>query len=171
MRARLAVVSAVTAVTLVPGLVGAPAASAASPWKRFTTGDVQASEIGSLRTADGKLHVVWPVVAGATDASIDFATFSAAGALLNHGVAIAHWNTLELMPKLVPFGTGLRLVFNGVQNSVAGNPYGASNRFSATSPDGVTWTLQPGSLSYANEFNISLAATTEADGTPVTMEG
>ena len=63
------------------------------------------------------------------------------------------------------------MVFNGSQGAAQSNAYSYNARYWATSTDGNTWTLQVGSLSSTTAgTGGGLAATTEADGTLVTIQ-
>ncbi|BEP14896.1 hypothetical protein acdb102_32070 [Acidothermaceae bacterium B102] len=153
-------------------VVPPPALAAVPSWTKLSLGGIGSfNETGLLRTSDGKLHVVWEQDDAPSDASIRSAVLSPAGKILTRGVVVQHWLGLETTPKLVPWGGGVAVVFNGDQDANAANPYSVGARYWATSTDGNVWALQPGSLANHTVVNSTIAATTEADGTLVTVQG
>lgn len=127
-------------------------------------------EPGLLRTKDRRLHVVWPFGRNGKW-GLGYSTISKSGAVVDTGNILSSWLSLQTTPKLVRYGNGVRLVFNGGEDTNPGNPFGLGARYTQTSPDGAKWKLVNGSLSSHTVFNTSLAATTQADGTPVSAEG
>jgi hypothetical protein len=141
-------------------------------WTKLSSGTGGGlNEPGLLRTSDGKLHVVWLKETSPSDWSLGDNTISRTGVLLHTGVAVAHWDSIQYTPRLVPDGKDIRLILNGNRTTSGSDPYSRSARYSALSANGSTWTLQGGSLSSHATFNMPLAATTEANGTPVSAEG
>jgi hypothetical protein len=129
------------------------------------------NEPGLLRTADGTLHIVWLQETAPANEALDYASISKTGVLLHKGSILSKWDALEYTPRLVPDGKDIRLVFNGNRTTSGSDPYSRSARYTATSTNGTTWTLNSGSLSSHTTFNMPLAATAEANGTPVSAEG
>jgi hypothetical protein len=141
-------------------------------WTKFSNGTVSGfAQVALLRTADGELHAVWVKTTGANKYSVASTTFSLTGALLHNGVAIQNWYSLEQTLALVPDGKNIRLIFNGGQDLNNSNKFSAGARYTATSTNGLSWALVNGSLSSHTVLNQPIAATTEADGTPVSAEG
>jgi hypothetical protein len=171
--ARSTFLAAIACVSLAASLaVPTPALAAAPAWTTLSIGGIEAfHEPAVLRTADGKLHLVWVQHNGVDDWSLASAVLSPAGKVLTRGTVVAHWAALQTTPKLVKWGSGVAVVFNGGADGNNANPYSQGARYWATSTDGNSWTLQPGSLSSHTVLNSTIAATTEADGTLVTVQG
>lgn len=154
-----------------------PAAAAASIAPRWTkissnTG-LGIASAGLLRTADRRLHVVWPSHDG-TRFSLHYSTVGAHAKLLATGPIVSHWNAVDSFPKLVPVphGTGqpgLRVIFDGA-NGQNGSPYNVGTFYSATAgPSGTGWALQPGSLSHSDLVPLTdSSATIEHNGVVIT---
>ena len=154
----------------------APAASkvlgGVGTWTKFSSGTVDGfAQVALLRTADGKLHAAWVRKNGVNDLSVMSTTFSLTGSVTHNAPAINHWFSLDQSLALVPFGTGVRLVFNGGQDLNNNNKFSLGARYTATSSSGNSWALVNGSLSQHTVLNQSIAATTELDGTPVSSQG
>ncbi len=160
--------AAVAVIALASTLAVPTAASAGGPGVWTKVASARSNDTaGMLRSADGKLHVVWlkPRASNNTD-SYGTATISLAGQLLGTGTALSNWSTLEADPQLVRNGSGLRLVFEGNTGSTGCFADGAV--FTETSANGSTWNLVLGSMSQHTAGVGNLAATTESDGlTPV----
>ncbi len=133
-------------------------------WTKIATLDSGGDTAGMLRTADGKLHLVWlnrPASNGTH--SYGTSTISLAGKLLATGTALSGWSSLEPDPQLVRDGSGLRLIFEGSKGS--SGCYVDASVFTATSADGTTWNLVNGSLDAHTAGVGNVAATVESDGT------
>ncbi len=139
-------------------------------WTRLGTTDAASASFGALRTADGNLHLVW-LAKRASDSTQSYgtSTVSVSGQLLATGTALSGWATLAPDPRLVPDGSGLRLIFNGN----TGPPTGCYERgeiFTETSTDGSAWNLVTGSLDQATAGTGNIAATLAPDrSTPVAV--
>lgn len=156
-----------------PGAAASPSVLRGRPgvWTKLSRNTGGGSfEAGLVRTKDGRLHVVWPFSAGGKY-GIGYTTISKTGAVLATGNVVSNWVSVQFTPKLLRNGTGIRLVFNGGQDLNPSNPFSLGVRYTKTSTNGSSWTLVNGSLSSNSVFNTSLAATTKADGTPVSAEG
>jgi hypothetical protein len=126
---------------------------------------------GLLRTADGRLHVVWPS-ADPGSYSLHYSTIGTQAKLLATGTIVRGWGAMDEFPRLVPTSpgmTGLRVIFDGA-NGQSGSPYNVGTYYSATAGEpGASWTLLPGSLSHSASPPLSDdAAATEPSGQPVT---
>jgi len=146
------------------------AAATSVTWTRISanTGEASASA-GMLRTADGRLHVVWQSNDHANGFSLHYSTLGTRAKLVNTGRFLSSWAALTTYPRLVPGpGGGIRLVFTGA-NGINGSPFNLSTMYSATSgPGGATWTLTPGSMSQSKLVPLTDdAAVNESNGTPV----
>src|SRR5215472_14419678 len=159
----------------VEGAHAAPgqAARSATKWTRISknTGLGIASP-GLFRTADGRLHVVWPSHDG-TKFSLHYSTVGGRAKLLASGVIVKNWAGVSFYPRLVPGPKGgLRLIFTG-GNGVSGSPLNLDAMYIANSSSaGKSWTLVNGSLSQSKLVPLTdTAATTEPNGTPVAAWG
>jgi hypothetical protein len=161
-------VAAVLAATV---LAPTPALAVTAHWNTLNAETVgESHEPSAVRSSDGKLHLAWAVENSPNDWSIASAVLSPAGKVLTRGWVVQHWYLLQLTPKIVPYAGGWAVVFNGSQASSNSGPYSQNARYWATSADGNIWTLQVGSLSSSLAGAAGIAATTEADGTLVTMQ-
>ena len=176
-RAPLRRVLALVATALLAGTLMLGVAHAGGPgkWTKLpTTGKPDGfDEPGLLRTPDGKLHVVWKVHIGTNAENMRWATISQAGKTLASGKVLpTNWNTIDVLPRLVPFGArGVRVVFKGGQDTNPSNFFSVGEVYTSTSPDGQHWTLQHVSMSQHTVLNGGFAAATENNGTPVAAFG
>jgi hypothetical protein len=173
MRAFIRFAVTISTVTLLvgPGIAMASARGSGtlSPhWIKISSdGGFGGASAGLLRTADGRLHVLWPADNNG-DHSLHYSTVSASGNLLASGTIFSHWAGIDQYPSLVPDGSGMRAIFDG-ENGKSGSPYNLGSFYSATAgPTGATWKLAPGSLSHDNPPLTDNAATGTSTGQPVT---
>ena len=129
---------------------------------------------GLLRTADGRLHVLWSSDDIRQDPfshsySLHYSTVGAGGRVLASGRIFRGWTAIDRFPQLVRTPQGLRVIFDGT-NGQSGSPYDVGTFYSATAgPSGTDWKLQPGSLSQTTSPPRSdSGAVAEPDGQPVT---
>ncbi|HVB45721.1 MAG TPA: hypothetical protein VNF47_23860 [Streptosporangiaceae bacterium] len=138
-------------------------------WTRISTNTgLGIASAGLLRTADGRLHVVWPSHDGLTY-SLHYSTVVGKAKLLVTGTILRKWSAVSAYPRLVPLpGGGIRLVFTGA-NGVPGSRFNLSAMYTATSNSvGRFWRLAPGSMSKSKLVPLTdTAAVTRANGTPV----
>lgn len=126
---------------------------------------------GVFRTADGRLHIVWPINDGGSGFSLHYSTVAGREKLLNTGTIVKHWSGVSAYPMLVAGpNKGLRLIFTG-GNGVSNSPFNTGAMYSATaSSAGTKWTLASGSLSQSKLVPLTdTAAATQSDGTPVAV--
>lgn len=168
----LAVCAPATLALTGQGLASAQVAVAAKTTVKWTkisknTG-LGIASAGLFRTADGRLHVIWPSHDGLSF-SLHYSTMGGRAKLLNSGAVVTKWSGVSAYPRLVagPNG-GLRLVFTG-GNGIGGSPFNTGAMYTATSSKaGTSWSLANGSLSQSQLVPLTdTAATTERDGTPV----
>jgi hypothetical protein len=123
---------------------------------------------GLWRTADGRLHVVWPSHDG-TVFSLRYSTVGGRAELLATGAVFRHWGAVSAFPQLIAGAHGgMRLIFNGA-NGQSGSPYNSGAMFiAAGNPAGTKWALLNGSLSHSETVPLGGAtAGAEGNGTPV----
>jgi hypothetical protein len=167
---RLCLTAAVlaTAATLVPATATGGTGTATSWTKISADTGIGLASAGLWRTADGRLHVVWPSSDGGTY-SLHYSTVGPKAKLLASGPVVQGWAGVSFYPRLVagPSG-GMRLIFTG-GNGQSGSPYNLGAVYSATSTSaGTAWALANGSLSHSTIIPLTdEAAATESDGTPV----
>jgi hypothetical protein len=157
-----------TAGALVPAAAVGGTVTTTSWTKISTNTGLGLASAGLWRTADGRLHVVWPSSDSGTF-SLHYSTVGPQAKLLASGTVLQGWAGVSAYPRLVagPDG-GIRLIFNG-GNGQSGSPYNLDAVYSATSTSaGTAWTLAGGSLSQSTIVPLTDdAAVTESDGTPV----
>lgn len=121
-----------------------------------------------LRVGTGSA-VVWPVQVSPSTQSYQGALLDAAGA--RQGVpfdVVANWSTLTERPRLLTVNGQPFLSFTGLRSTATGEPYTSGAAVYATSPDGRTWTVGPGSMSASTSAYADYGMdATGVDGTPV----
>jgi len=142
-------------------------------WTKVTNFDSEASnsdEVGVARTGDGLLHVLWTQDTAVLSTRLSANAESVRGTrtVFTYGGAVGD---VALLPT--PSG-GLRAFFSGLFD---GDPHDVGMS-TATSPDGVTWTVQPTLASDAREGNRSpvyaaagIGGTLFDNGTPLSIWG
>ena len=121
---------------------------------------------GLFRTADGRLHVIWPSHDNLTF-SLHYSTVGGGAKLLATGTILHNWATVSSYLELVRGAHGgMDAIFEGSNNV---SPYNTGAMFIATSnSNGTSWKLVNGSLSHHQGIpGTDTAATTLADGSPV----
>lgn len=146
------------------------AQGSATKWTKIST-DTQLgiASPGLFRTADGRLHVIWPSHNGGSNFSLHYSTVAGRAKLVNTGTIVSKWSGISAYPMLVSGpGKGLRLIFTG-GNSVNNSPFNTGAMYSATATAaGTSWKLASGSLSQSKLVPLTnTAAVTRSDGTPV----
>jgi hypothetical protein len=123
---------------------------------------------GLLRTADGRLHVIWPSRSGLTY-SMHYSTVGGRAKLLATGIIEQHWAAVDEVPRLVPAKHGGMLLLMDGGNGVPSSPYNTGALYvAASNAGGRSWKLLPGSIAATGLVTLSDdAAATEPDGTPV----
>jgi hypothetical protein len=150
---------------------GAALAGGPGTWTRIGVTSSGFNQAGLLRTADGRLHVVWQKRNANGTFSYSTATLSRTGKLVGTGAAVSGWSNLEGDPRLVRSGSGLRLVLLGNRTNNASDFFSRGAVYTATSASGSSWSLVHGSMAQHVVLNLGLAATADASGTPVAAFG
>jgi hypothetical protein len=164
--------AAAVAGSLLPG-----SAHAGGPgvWTKISNGTGNfANEAGMLRTADGKLHLVWRKELSNGKFTYGTSTISPTGKLLSTGAVgpVSDYKSLHETPRLVRNGSGLRLVFIGNEDTNSSNFFSQGAVYTATSANGSSWTREHVSMSAHAVLNDGLGATVETNGsTPVASFG
>lgn len=145
------------------------AAKSGTKWTRISvnTGLGIASP-GLFRTADGRLHVIWPDHNGLTF-SMHFSTVGGRAKLLATGTIERHWAAVDAYPRLVPGKHGGMLLLMNGNNGVPNSPYNTGAMYvAASNAAGTSWKLLPGSISATTFVPLTDdAAATEPNGTPI----
>ena len=157
----------VVALLSVLALPGSCWAGGPGVWTKLASVGNGSDTVGMLRTADGKLHLVWEKKQASNGThGYGTSTISLGGKLLATGTALSNWTSLESDPQLVKNGSGLRLIFEGGTGN--SGCYFSASVFTETSTNGSTWHLVLGSMDHDTVGVGNLAATTESNGmTPV----
>lgn len=137
-------------------------------WTKISTGSFSAGRSAILRTPEGKAHVVWPTTASGKH-GLGHTGITAAGAVSGAKAVVKGWEGIHQEPRLLPDGTGLRLVFSGLRGSSSSDPYSSGCAYTATSKTGNAWTLGTGSFSKSGMAyaSVGTGATLDLTGTPV----
>jgi hypothetical protein len=143
-----AVGAAIGAVVLAsaPGALAAP-----GDWTQLSTYSAATTQPQMSNTAEPTLahfgastQVVWPGETG-TGSGYNTAVVDGAGHVTTASTpVISNWSGVIKNPRLISLGGQRFLVFSGLDPAHTGAAY------YATSADGVTWSVGPGSLSAAN---------------------
>jgi hypothetical protein len=119
---------------------------------------------GLVRATNGSLHVVWEKTVGSNKQQYVHVTLSkngASGPATN--VLGTTWSTLHEDPKLVRNGSGIRLLFSGLDGSVSSGFF-----YQATSANGSSWSSPAKSAQWGTAYGAyGVGADTFADGTPI----
>ena len=174
-RKRLAAI-AIALAAILTFVVGPASAGGPGKWTKLSLTSQKADGFdlpSAVRTADGKLHVVYEIKPTATLHNIRWVTLSQAGKTLASGnVLPSNWVAIDPELVLLPDGSGgLRVVFIGNQDTNGANFFARGPIYTATSPNGQTWTLQNVTLGQHTVLNGDFGAAAELNGTPVTAFG
>jgi hypothetical protein len=165
-----ALVTAAIGLILVLGQAGPALAGGPGTWTKIGATSSGFNQAGMFRTADGRLHVVSLKRVG-NSFTLSTATISIAGRMLSTGTALSGWTSLEGDPRLVPAGSGIRLVFLGNRTTNPGDFFSRGAVYTETSANGSSWSLVHGSMAQHTVLNLGLAAANNASGTPVASFG
>ena len=174
-RKRLAAI-AIALAAILTLVVGPASAGGPGKWTKLSLTSQKADgfdQPSAVRTADGKLHVVYEIKPTATLHNIRWVTLSQAGKTLASGnVLPSNWVAIDPELVLLPDGSGgLRVVFIGNQDTNGANFFARGPIYTATSPNGQTWTLQTVTLGQHTVLNGDFGAAAELNGTPVAAFG
>ncbi|MEO9326062.1 hypothetical protein ABFT23_21390 [Nocardioides sp. C4-1] len=154
-------------------LLAAPPGADAGPPGRWTTVTGAPADLGiimrpgTVRTADGLLHVVYGRKDATSSYSIRHVALTDTGATRYASTVVSDWDTLTRDPRIVSTPTGLRVVFSGLRNGDTFDPYTSGAVSYATSDGtGAAWTLQSTYLSDSTSAyaDYGLGAVTMSDG-------
>lgn len=153
-----------------PSFAGPP-----GTWSVVTGQQPNTAEVGLARTADGRLHVLWPQEQGLGGTANDTAISANARTVGAPSPVFTYSDGLNSRMALVAVPGGLRAFFSGLVGSES-NPL-QGRLATATSTDGSAWSVQPDSASN-NTTSLSsvyaasgIAAAMRLDGTAATAWG
>lgn len=157
----------VAAISLALALaVATTTSAAAATWKPVTTpGGTSIDEVGTLRTADGVLHVAWHKRSSPTTEDLLHTRIAPDGKIGATTPIATGWAGM-LDAALTPVAGGIRAFWGGIRTTEPEEPNRELN--SALSTDGgATWALQPGSVAPAGAqvYGSDVSAATLAGGT------
>ena len=124
---------------------------------------------GLFRTADGRLHVIWPRKDSSAVFSMRYSTVGGRARLLATGTIESHWASVTTYPRLIPGKHGGMLLVMDGANGIPGSPYNTSAMYVASgNAAGTSWKLVPGSIAASGVVPLTDdAAATEPNGTPI----
>jgi hypothetical protein len=163
-RARITVLIVATLLLCV-FIVGPASAGTPGHWEKLGA-DVGSSLYlpGVLRAANGTLHVVWEKTVGSNKQQYVHVALSkngASGTATN--VLGTTWSTLHEDPKLVRNGSGIRLLFSGLDGSLDSGYF-----YQATSTNGSSWSAPAKTAQWGSAYGAyGVGADAFANGTPI----
>jgi hypothetical protein len=162
----------VSIAVIAASIVALPAASGASKakWITISSGNVDNTvEQPSIAKFGSSYEAIWTAKTGSKYA-LDARILNAAGKPVGGVITVlSKWNLIGEDPTIFAIGSTRYVAFTGDRENSNSDPYNAGVEDYATSQDGKTWTLGPGSLSQTT--NASQAAGTSvinSAGTPIT---
>ena len=163
--------AAVALLAATPTLAAArQAAKSGTKWTKISidTGLGIASP-GLFRTADGRLHVIWPSRYQTTFYAMHYSTVGGRARLLATGIIERHWGAVDDYPRLLPAKHGGMLLLMDGGNGIPSSPYNTGAMYvAASNAAGKSWKLQPGSIAATGFVPLTDdAAATEPNGTPI----
>lgn len=158
-------------------LAAAPAAFAADgKWTQLSS-FTNANKYPSMSSIDeptiarfgGSVQVLWSAENSSSAQSYWTAQLDGAGKVtMPATVAFGGWSAIARNPALISLNGQRFLGFNGLQSTTTGAPYTSGAAYYATSGDGKTWALGPGSLSATQSAYASYSNdVVDNAGTPV----
>lgn len=123
--------------------------------------EISTSAIPSIALFGDQVQIAWAQTDNASGGGIYVSSINRNGALVRGATAAVTGGQMNNAPQLLSYQGQRALSFGG-------DPAGTSNRGQnlATSADGVTWTLNPGSLSATNRANVSSGGGTVVSQSP-----
>ncbi len=150
--------SALLSVILSTGASGATTAQTGAPgsWSLAGSGIRTVSgQIGTARTADGVLHVIWSRGGAGAPWELLETTVSPAGKVSSPTVIVSGWSRIDDVAATFATGKPLTAVFTGTRTDTTGDPTNGLNL--ATSSGGV-WTVGTSAIYKSNFAGSSVPA-------------
>jgi hypothetical protein len=149
---------------------GAAAVPSGPPgqWTRISeTNGSNTDIVGLARTGDGVLHVAWEAHEPNNRGGLRHTAVATNGRVTGTHTIVTNWGGVNRPDLIRTADGGLRIFFGGLRNAFVGDPNNSLN--TATAPaSGVSWTLQPGSVTRTSTvYAAAVGAALARDGTPV----
>jgi hypothetical protein len=153
-------------------LVALPAAQGASKakWVTISVGNVNSTvEVPSIAKFGSSYEAIWTAKTGAKYA-IEGRILNAAGKPVGGVITVVKkWNLISEDPTIFALGSTRYVAFAGDREDSNSDPYNSGVEDYATSKDGKTWTLGPGSMSHSTQAAADGGTgVTNDSGTPIT---
>lgn len=116
-----------------------------------------------------EVQILWSTDISSQQSQYATAILNGAGKVIaGPSAAFGPWSTIAHNPALIALGGQRFLAFSGLQSTTTGAPYTSGAEYYATSGDGRSWSLGPGSLSSTRSAYASYTNdVTDNGGTPV----
>jgi hypothetical protein len=143
------------AVTL-PQMTASATTGGPGVWVQLSSGSgVSTVHLPSVGRFGKELQVVWTQDGTSNNEHLRTrlvaANGSTASAIVN---VLPAWSIFTDFPTVTPYAGGRLVSFSGQSDITTGDPYTDGAMYYATSSDGVSWTLGPGSTSHATSAGI-----------------
>ena len=139
-------------------------------WVQLSSG----AGVGNIDAPDvqrfGKaLQVIWTQGSG-TDTALRTRLLAADGSTASTVRTVVTWASVNELPAVIADAGRRVIVFAGLRSTDTSDPYASGATYYATSTDGLTWELGPGTLSKSTSAYASYGSdATDAAGTPIAV--
>jgi hypothetical protein len=150
--------AAVVAVILSAGASGATKVATGAPgsWSLAGSGIRTVSgQIGTARTTDGILHVLWSRGGAGAPWELLDTTVSPAGMVASPTVIVSGWSRIDDVAATFATGKPLTVVFTGTKTNTTGDP---TNGLNLATMSGGAWTVGTSAIYRANFASSSVPA-------------
>jgi hypothetical protein len=131
-------------------------AGAPGSWSLAGSGiRVLSSQIGTARTADGVLHVIWSRGGAGAPEQLLETTVSPAGAVSAPTVVVSGWSRIDDVAATFATGKPLTVVFTGTKTDTTGDP---TNGLNLATNSGGGWSVGASAIYQANFAGSSVPA-------------
>jgi hypothetical protein len=154
--AALLFAAALISVVLSTAASGGTKARAGAPgsWSLAGSGiRVLSGQIGTARTADGVLHVIWSRGGAGAPEQLLETTVSPAGAVAAPTVIVSGWSRIDDVAATFATGKPLTVVFTGTKTDTTGDP---TNGLNLATQSGGVWTVGTSAIYQANFASSSV---------------
>ena len=110
-------------------------------------------QIGTARTADGVLHVIWSRGGAGTTQELIESTVSPAGKVASPIVIVSGWSRIDDVAATFATGKPLTVVFTGTKTDTTGDP---TNGLNLATKSGGVWTVGSSAIYQANFASSSV---------------
>lgn len=159
---RLGIGGSVAAIAAAGVLTGSPAAAAPGDWVNVSAipagsryPEISTGASPAIVVFGNDVQVAWEQRDGTTSSGVYTAIMDKTGAITAPSRAVVSaWKTMGSYPQLLSYQGQRAVSFGGT------TPGRGQGQSLATSPDGLSWTLNPGSLSATNSADVSWGGNT-----------